>query len=106
MVKLTDKYSQSIKTAIDSKNPMNQVEVTKPGTFKPVLNPYNQQPEQQLKPLPKVDFEPLNNFVKSLPKQFEYLTDSMAASGSQLGRTRVNVRSAIHYADVEFPSTK
>lgn len=98
MVKLTDKYSQSIKTAIDSKNPMNQVETAKPGSFKPTLNPYNQQQNQQLKPLPKADFEPLNNFVKSLPKQAEYLTDSMMASGRQLGRTIVNVPSAITYA--------
>jgi len=56
MVKLDleSKYSAPIKTAL------NKTEV----------NPYNQQPiKQDLKPMPKADFVPLANFVKSLPKQ-------------------------------------
>ena len=82
MVKLDleSKYSAPIKTAL------NKTEV----------NPYNQQPiKQDLKPMPKADFVPLANFVKSLPKQEEYIRDVGIQAVKSVVRKVANIPSAI-----------
>lgn len=85
MVKLDleSKYSAPIKTAL------NKTEV----------NPYNQQPiKQDLKPMPKADFVPLANFVKSLPKQEEYIRDVGIQAVKSVVRKVANIPSAITYS--------
>ena len=76
---LEKKYNTKIKTAINNNNPYTQVLDLKPQKtdYKPTFNPYNQQTEQKLKPLPKADFEPLNKLIKSGQEQcLEWLRDN------------------------------
>ena len=97
---LEKKYNTKIKTAINNNNPYTQVLDLKPQKtdYKPTFNPYNQQTEQKLKPLPKADFEPLNKLIKSGQEQIKYLGDVGTQAGRQTLRTLQNIPSAITYS--------
>lgn len=98
--KLEQKYGQQIKTVLDNNNPYTQVQdLTPKKVTQPNVNTYNGL-SQELKPLPKADFKPLNKLVtEDLPTNLKYLSDVGIQAIKQTGRNVASIPSAITYAN-------
>lgn len=99
---LEKKYNTKIKTAINNNNPYTQVQdlTPKKTSLSTNVNPYNQQSNQLLKPLPKANFEPLVNQAKHTYE------GGIVNPLKSLYRTATNLDDASTYSQTKFPSTE